>query len=127
MGPFNDYPKNIFSGAYQGSRNEDMLYQTIGNTVVTVMLSKYGVTGEVEFYSVHLKVHARVTLQNPECAKELQGSLQTQPTQSSVCMGVLPEVPVWLRKPDGKVQDLLLLNRLPKRYTGGSLTCRKRP
>ena len=37
--------------------NEDMLYQTIGNNVVPIMHSRYGVAGEVELHSVPLKLH----------------------------------------------------------------------
>ena len=107
----NEYPKNTFSGANHGSRNEDMLYQTIGNNVVPIMHSRYGVAGEVELHSVPLKLHAWVTLQNPECKKELQGHSQTQPTQSPVCMGGLSAVPMYLQKPDQKDQDQLFFNK----------------
>lgn len=67
-----EYPKNMFSGAKHGFRNEDMLYQSTGNKVLPIIHRAYGEEGEVEFHSVHLKLHTGVTTQNPTCAKELQ-------------------------------------------------------
>ena len=83
--PFNEYPKNTFSGANHGSRNEDMLYQTRGNNVVPITHSKYGVAGEVEFHSIHLMLHTGVTLQNPECKKGAAGPF-TDTTNPEPCL-----------------------------------------